>query len=111
MEDLNVINSDPVFIQHMTDEDDRKGIYKALLAEEKEKAILEGIEEGKKVGLEQGIKQGMKQGIKEGVKEGIKEGIEQGIQKVAKTMIENNFQIEDIIKITGLTKDEILNLK
>ena len=91
MEDLNVINSDPVFIQHMTDEDDREGIYKALLAEEKEKAILEGIEEGKKVGLEQGISQ--------------------GIQKVAKTMIENNFQIEDIIKITGLTKDEILNLK
>ena len=43
MEDLNVINSDPVFIQHMTDEDDREGIYKALLAEEKEKAILEGI--------------------------------------------------------------------
>ena len=91
MEDLNVINSDPVFIQHMTDEHDREGIYKALLAEEKEKAILEGIEEGKKVGLEQGISQ--------------------GIQKVAKTMIENNFQIEDIIKITGLTKDEILNLK
>lgn len=58
MEDLNVINSDPVFIQHMTDEDDREGIYKALLAEEKEKAILEGIEEGKKTGLEQGIKQG-----------------------------------------------------
>lgn len=83
MEDLNVINSDPVFIQHMADEDDRERIYKVLLAEEKEKAILEGIEEG----------------------------IGQGIKKVAKTMIENNFQIEDIIKITGLTKDEILNLK
>lgn len=43
MEDLNVINSDPVFIQHMADEDDRERIYKVLLAEEKEKAILEGI--------------------------------------------------------------------
>ena len=115
MEDLNVINSDPVFIQHMTDEDDREGIYKVLLAEEKEKAILEGIEEGKKTGLEQGIKQGVKEGIKEGIEQGIERGIEQGIsqgiKKVAKTMIENNFQIEDIIKITGLTKDEILNLK
>ncbi len=115
MEDLNVINSDPVFIQHMADEDDRERIYKVLLAEEKEKAILEGIEEGKKTGLEQGIKQGVKEGIKEGIEQGIERGIEQGIgqgiKKVAKTMIENNFQIEDIIKITGLTKDEILNLK
>lgn len=111
MEDLNVINSDPVFIQHMADEDDRERIYKVLLAEEKEKAILEGIEEGKKTGLEQGIKQGVKEGIKEGIERGIEQGIGQGIKKVAKTMIENNFQIEDIIKITGLTKDEILNLK
>ena len=103
MEDLNVINSDPVFIQHMTDEDDREGIYKALLAEEKEKAILEGIEEG--------IEQGIEEGKKVGLEQGISQGISQGIQKVAKTMIENNFQIEDIIKITGLTKDEILNLK
>lgn len=111
MEDLNVINSDPVFIQHMADEDDRERIYKVLLAEEKEKAILEGIEEGKKTGLEQGIKQGVKEGIKEGIEQGIERGLGQGIKKVAKTMIENNFQIEDIIKITGLTKDEILNLK
>lgn len=97
------------------DEDDRERIYKVLLAEEKEKFILEGIEEGKKTGLEQGIKQGVKEGIKEGIEQGIERGIEQGIgqgiKKVAKTMIENNFQIEDIIKITGLTKDEILSLK
>jgi len=54
---------------------------------------------------------GVKEGIKEGIEQGIEWGIGQGIKKVAKTMIENNFQIEDIIKITGLTKDEILNLK
>ena len=57
------------------------------------------------------VKEGIEQGIEQGIERGIEQGIGQGIKKVAKTMIENNFQIEDIIKITGLTKDEILNLK
>ena len=123
MEDLNEINRDPVFIQHMTDEDDREGIYKALLAEEKEKAIKEGLDEGIKKGIKEGIEKGIKQGIKQGIEQGIEKGIkegkkegkiegfEQGIQSVAKTMIENNFKIEEIIKVTGLTEEKILNLK
>lgn len=43
--------------------------------------------------------------------EGIKQGIEQGIEKVAKRMIELNIEIQDIIKFTGLTEEQILKLK
>ena len=43
------------------------------------------------------------------------EGIEQGIQQekieVAKTMLNKNMKIEDIMDITGLSKEEIENLQ
>ncbi len=50
-------------------------------------------------GLEQGIEQGKTEGAKE-----------QNI-KIAKKMLEQNLDIEIIINITGLTKEEIENLK
>lgn len=44
-------------------------------------------------------------------KEGIKEGIKEEKEKIAKNMLDNNFSIEEIIKITGLTEKQILNAK
>lgn len=43
--------------------------------------------------------------------EGFEEGIEKGIEKVAKKLLNNNIPIEIIIKSTGLTKEEIEQLK
>ena len=44
MEDLNIINDDPIFIQHMTEEDDREAI---CIAKYKKEFIEEGYEQGK----------------------------------------------------------------
>ena len=46
---------------------------------------------------------------------GIKQGIEQGLQQrnieIAKSMLNKNMKIEDIMDITGLSKEEINNFK
>lgn len=39
------------------------------------------------------------------------EGIEQGVKKVAKTMLQNGFSVEQVIAVTGLDKEEIEQLK
>lgn len=51
------------------------------------------------------------EGFEEGIEKGIKKGIEKGIEKVAKKLLNNNIPIEIIIKSTGLTKEEIEQLK
>ena len=81
----------------------RRKIYQD---EYRKEAIREGKKEGKKIGIKEGIKEGKKEGIKEGKKEGIKEGkIE-----IAKTMKNEGYSIDDICKITKLSKEEIEKL-
>ena len=41
----------------------------------------------------------------------MEQGISQGIEQTAKEMLKNNFTIEQIQKITKLTKEEIERLK
>ena len=48
---------------------------------------------------------------KKGRKEGRIEGIKEGIIQIAKNMIDANMLLEDICKITGLTKEEVNKLK
>jgi len=50
-------------------------------------------------------------GLRHAKEEGIKEGIKEGIEQVAKRMINLNHSIEDIMQVTGLNKEEILNVK
>ena len=65
-----------------------------------------------------GFDKGLEQGIKEGIKEGIKQGIEQGVNKgkniekieIAKKLLIKGYSIEEIIEITGLTKEDIEKL-
>ena len=52
---------------------------------------------------------GRKEGKKEGKKEGIKEGEKKAKLETAKKMLQEGINIETIIKITGLKKEEILN--
>ena len=50
-------------------------------------------------------------GVKQGVKKGIEKGKKEANIEMAKKMLENNFEIIIISKITGLSKEEILKLK
>jgi predicted transposase/invertase (TIGR01784 family) len=60
-----------------------------------EEAKIDGIQEGHKVGIE----------------EGRTEGINQRNIEIAKNMIKKNMSMSDIIEITGLTKEQIEELK
>ena len=48
------------------------------------------------------------EGIKEGKKEGIKEGKKEGKREIAEKLIEDGHPIEYVIKISGLSKKDIL---
>lgn len=43
--------------------------------------------------------------------EGIKEGMEKGKLDVARNMLDEGFSIENVVRITGLSKEDILNSK
>lgn len=55
-------------------------------------------------------REGIREGIKEGKKEGIKEGAKEKNLENAKKMREEKIPIETIMRITGLTKEEIEKL-
>ena len=57
---------------------------------------------------EQRMYEARRDGKKEGIKEGIKKGEKKAKIEDAKKMLEKGIQIETIIEITGLTKEEII---
>lgn len=81
----------------------------------REEAIRQGLEEGRKKGQEEGrekgIREGMREGMKEGKKEGRKEGRKEEKVKIARQLLQMEMPIEQIIKVTELSKEEIEKLK
>ena len=57
------------------------------------------------------IKIAHEQGLKEGLEKGLKKGIEQKSIEIAKNLLSMNLPLENISKATGLTKEEIMELK
>ena len=58
-----------------------------------------------------GVLDGEKRGEKRGEKKGRKLGFSEGIVKVAKSMVNENIDINIISKVTGLTKDQLISLR
>ena len=54
---------------------------------------------------------GLREGREKGMKEGIKEGIKEGKMQDAKELLKLGMSIEDIQKVTKLTKEEIEKLR
>ena len=50
-------------------------------------------------------------GFDKGLETGIQQGKEEKTIDIAKKMIEKNMEIKDIMELTGLTEEEIKNLK
>jgi predicted transposase/invertase (TIGR01784 family) len=89
---------------------------------EREKAIHDqaniystGVRRGREEGIAQGIELGLSQGRSEGIELGRSEGMAQGREEekisIVKTMLENNVDINIISISTGLTIEEINELK
>lgn len=49
-------------------------------------------------------------GLKSARRKGLEEGVEKNKKDIAKKMLTKGIEIDDIIEITGLTKEEIENL-
>ena len=96
-------------LKHMSADEKKRLEYEA-----KEKAIRDynsQMLELKEVGRKEGRKEGIKEGIKEGNKEGIKKGIDKQRKNTIKEMLKEKESIEKIIKYTGATEKEIIEIK
>ncbi|MCS7073634.1 MAG: Rpn family recombination-promoting nuclease/putative transposase [Bacteroidia bacterium] len=83
-----------------------------LMREEDERARHDAaLKYGFKQGIEQGIEQGIKQGIKQGIEQGKQIGSKQAQIEVAKKMLKRGTPIQIIAEDTGLSIEEIQNLK
>lgn len=84
-------------------------------AEGLSKGMVEGRAEGKAEGMAEGMAEGKAEGMAEGRVEGRIEGRQEGIKQakieIAQKLLKLNTCIEDIIKITELSKEEILKIK
>ena len=91
MERIVDLNNDDVFIPPVSYEEDEALLQEAY----RRRARKEGLEEG----------------IKEGRAEGLETGARQEKIKIAKNMINLDIDIDTIVKSTGLTIEEIKNIK
>ncbi|NEP55913.1 MAG: Rpn family recombination-promoting nuclease/putative transposase [Symploca sp. SIO2G7] len=76
-----------------------------------EEGIARGIEQGRQEGRQEGIQEGIQQGIQQGIEQGREQGIEQGSQQraiaIARSCKQQGLDIETIMAITQLSREEI----
>ena len=84
---VTIVNDDPEFQKYMSEEEDKKKIQNSLLSEAKEEGISQGIEQGYTSGINDGIKQ------------------------TAKNLLSMNMLLGDISKATGLSIENLNELK
>jgi len=77
----------------------------------KREGIAEGMEKGMKQGLEKGMEKSMKQGIEKGMKQGMKQGLEQRSLEIARKMLAKGMDAASVMEITGLSAEQMLQLK
>ena len=84
-----------------------------------EQGLQQGIEQGLQQGIEQGIEQGLQQGLQQGIEQGMEQGLQQGMEQgrqsrteeIVRRMREENYPEDQIIRICGVTKEELLSIK
>ena len=72
---------------------------------------LVGIREGEAKGIREGEARGIRKGRAEGIKKGKAEGKAEGIFTVARSMLNEGVPIEMILKVTGLTRKEVEQIR
>ena len=80
---VTIVNDNPEFQKYMSEEEDKKKIQNSLLSEAREN----------------------------GINDGISKGASQEKVNIAKNMLNKSISIEDISDITGLSVEEIENIK
>ena len=54
------------------------------------------------------IDKGFEKGIEQGIEKGMEKGIEQNKLETAREMLARNYPLEDVIAITGLSREELV---
>ena len=65
----------------------------------------------KRCAREEGLKKGLREGRKKGMKQGIQQGIEEKTRKVVINMLQKEMNIEDIMELVEISKEEIQKIK
>ena len=89
----------------------KKAMEESMRKTDLKYAKEEGISEGYNEGHAEGFNEGHTKGIKEGINQGINQGEIKKSLEIAKKLLEKDMSIEDISKITELSKEEILKLQ
>jgi predicted transposase/invertase (TIGR01784 family) len=80
--------------------------------EDKLMTIAQQLEQ---IGLEKGLEKGMEKGLEKGLEKGIQLGREKGEReatlKIARTMLQNGLDGSTVMKMTGLSEDELAQLR
>jgi predicted transposase/invertase (TIGR01784 family) len=58
-----------------------------------------------------GIQQGIEQGIQLGEQRGIEKGEREATLKIARTMLQNGIDRNTVMKVTGLTEEDLAQIR
>ena len=86
---------------------DSVSVERTLLDDRYQKGMEKGIEKG----FEKGRAEGKAEGKAEGMEEGIEKGMNQRSLEIAKKMLANGMDDASVMDMTGLTAEEIKQLK
>ncbi|MDR2199642.1 MAG: hypothetical protein LBR53_09355 [Deltaproteobacteria bacterium] len=76
-----------------------------------EKGLAEGLEKGQQKGLAEGLEKGQQKGLAEGLEKGLAEGERKNALEVARKMLAADMPVEKIADFSGLSEDDVLNLR
>ena len=62
-------------------------------------------------GIEKGIEQGIEKGIQLGEQRGIEKGEREATLKIARTMLQNGLDRNTVMKMTGLSEDDLSQIR
>ncbi len=85
--------------------------YNTGIEDAEERGMKRGMERGMERGIECGIERGMKRGMERGMKKGREAGIRENKKETAKKMLKKQIDIDTISEVTGLSREEIDDLK
>ena len=62
-------------------------------------------------GMQKGIQKGLQKGMQQGMQKGMQQGMQKGKSEIARNLIEMGMPVNQIAAATGLTQEEIENLR
>ena len=90
------------------DEETRKRYEKRMDTLRNERSALKSAEEK---GIQKGLQKGLHKGLQQGLQKGLEQGAKQEKLEIAKKLIQNGLDNNFIIETTGLTLDEVRELR